>query len=87
MKLYDGKKLVEIKMRTWTGSGYTPDWSTDFFDAGSLKYNEDLEASEVEDVDYCISQAYDWMNGEGDFADVEDYGSPIEDRDVDVTEL
>lgn len=30
-RLTDGKKTVEIEMMVWEGSGYTPDWSKDFF--------------------------------------------------------
>lgn len=30
-RLTDGKKIAEIEMMVWEGSGYTPDWSYDFF--------------------------------------------------------
>lgn len=50
-------KVAEITMNMWTGNGYTPDFSSDFFEVGSLHYIEDLDAHEVEDVDYCIVQA------------------------------
>lgn len=82
MKLICGNRLTEITMRTWTGNGYTPDWSQDFFSAGILPYNDAIEAYEVEDIDYCIDQAQDWKNGEGDY-----YGEDTTGRDVDVTEL
>lgn len=85
MKLYDGKKIVEIEMTTWTGSGYTPDWSIDFFNAGSLQYDEDLDAYRVEDVDYCIDYANDWAAGEGDFREDHDLEEVANgDRRVDV---
>lgn len=57
MKLTDGKKIVEIKIRRWNGSSYDPDWSADYFNAGSLPYDGDADASIVEDVDYCIEMA------------------------------
>lgn len=83
MKLTDGKKTVEIEMKVWQGNGYSPDWSIDFFNAGSLKYDEDRDVHYVEDVDYCIEQAEDWKNSTGDFADDE----PNENNRVFVTEL
>lgn len=83
MKLTDGKRTVEIEMQNWTGNGYTPDWSIDFFEAGSLPYNEESDTYTVDDVDYCIEQATDWENSEGDFSEDE-----IDDsRKVFVTEI
>lgn len=60
MKITDGKKTVSIRMMVWEGSGYSPDWSQDFFEAGSLPYNEDTDTYTVDDVDYCIDQAMEW---------------------------
>ncbi len=60
MKITDGKKTVNIRMMVWEGSGYSPDWSQDFFEAGSLPYNEDTDTYTVDDVDYCIEQAMEW---------------------------
>lgn len=57
MKITDGTKTVEIRIQKWNGSGYDPDWSTDFFDAGLLPYNEETDTYTVEDVDYCIDMA------------------------------
>ena len=87
MKLYDGKKMVSIEMNNWTDNGYTPDWSIDFFEAGSLEYNEDMDAYIVEDVDYCIEQARDWQNARGDFYEPEVTFADIESRNVDVNEI
>lgn len=84
----DGNKTIEIKMATWEGSNWSADWSADFFEVGSLQYNEDLDAYEVADVDYLVEYANDWRNGEGDFCDdsLEDGFDP-ENRLVDVTEI
>lgn len=82
MRLYDGKKMADIQMNNWNGGEYTPDWSNDFFEAGNLQYDEDMEAYLVQDVDYCIEQANDWMNADGDFYEP-DTGTA--DRNVDVT--
>lgn len=71
-KLVSGNRLIEIEMQMWNGTQYTPDWSNDFFEVGTLKYDKNLEAYEVEDIDYCIDQANDWMNKEGDFYGEED---------------
>jgi hypothetical protein len=70
MILTDGKRTVNITMRVWNGSGYDPDWSADFFNAGGLPTDEETGAKVVEDVEYCIDQAQDWENKRGDYADV-----------------
>ena len=84
-RLVSGNRIVEITMQTWTGTEYTPDWSNDFFNVGVLKYDKDLEAYEVEDIDYCIDQAEDWKNKEGDFYGEEDVEGV--ERSVDVDEI
>lgn len=81
MRLFDGKNLISIEMNNWTGNGYTPDWSNDFFEAGSLPYDEDVEAYRVDDVDYCIEQAMDWKNADGDFYEPD---ADTADRNVDI---
>lgn len=68
MRLTDGKKTVEITMTVWTGAGYAPDWSADFFEAGGLRFNAEREAYIVDSVDYCIEQAQDWQNSTGDYS-------------------
>lgn len=62
MKMTDGKKTVEITMKVWSdfNTGYSPDWSNDFFNAGILPYDEDEDFFIVDDVDYCIEQAEEW---------------------------
>lgn len=60
IKITDGKKTAEITMRTWEDNSYSPDWSADFFEAGSLEYDEESDTFRVQDVDYCIDQAKDW---------------------------
>lgn len=62
MKMTDGKKTVEITMKIWNdfNTGYSPDWSNDFFNAGLLPYDEDEDFFIVDDVDYCIEQAEEW---------------------------
>lgn len=73
MKMTDGKKTINITMCEWqTGSGCTPDWSKDFFEAGRLPHDDEKDAYVVEDVDYCIDQANDCINHTGDFNDGEE---------------
>lgn len=67
MKLYDGEKIVSIEMYEREGDWMPPEWSKDFFDAGRLEYDEDLDAYMVQDVDYCVEQANDWKECIGDF--------------------
>lgn len=83
MKITDGKKTVEINMLIWTGSGYTPDFSTDFFDAGGLPHNDEADVYTVPDVYYCIDQALDWRDSRGDFSG----DNPNENNTVFVTEI
>ncbi len=82
-RLTDGKTVVEITMNEWTGDGYTPDWSHDFFEVGGLEYDEATNTYKVEDVEYCIEQARDWQNAVGDFREYED-DVDTSDRNVDV---
>ena len=81
-KLTDGNRTVEITMCNWTGSGYTPDWSNDFFVVGTLPYDDESNAYRVPDVDYCVDQAMDWQRGVGDYYD--DVVPDVDDRWVDV---
>lgn len=62
MKITDGSRTVEITMRQWDryDGGYGTDWSTDFFEAGHLEYDEETDCYTVPDVDYCIEQAKYW---------------------------
>ena len=62
MKITDSKRTVEIRMMIWQGTGYSPDWSNDFFDAGLLPYNEETDSYTVADVDYCIDAAQEWAD-------------------------
>ena len=54
-----------------------------FFEAANLPYDEESDAYIVKDVNYCIDQAYDWQNSEGDFAE----DKPNENNKVFVEEL
>ncbi len=89
MILTDGKRYAEITIRTWNDDAqwYSPDWSLDFYDAGNLNHHE-IEYDDnvntaymVDDIDYCIEQAMDMVNGIGD------YDTPSPDEHVDVTWL
>lgn len=69
MKITDGKQTVDITLRTWQDGDWTPDWSEDFYDAGALNYDEEHDIYHVEDVAYCVEQANDWVNYQGDWDD------------------
>lgn len=64
-----GRK-ANVTMKIWDRYGWSPDWSNDFFEAGSLEYDEDDETCLVDDIDYCIEQANDWRMSQGDYSDV-----------------
>lgn len=85
----DGKKTVEITMKVWEDGQYSPGWEKDFFDVGSLPYDEETDTYTVQDVDYIIDQADDWHLGIGDYQD--DFegqpGHTPDDRCVNVEEV
>lgn len=74
MVLTDGKRTVSIRMAEWTGNGWSPDFSYDFFNG----------IDKVRDVGYCIEQAIDWRDCRGDYS--YDAANPS-DRIVEVEEL
>lgn len=76
-------------MKVWDNNQYSPAWEADFYEVGSLPYDEETGAYTVMDVDYLIEQAMDWKNGTGDYIDDLE-GAPghiPDDRIVDVTEF
>ena len=83
-RLTDGEKTVEITMCNWTGSGWTPDWSNDFFVTGALPYDEESNTYRVPDVDYCVEQAMDWRSNTGDYIDYDAEPEDVDNRTVDV---
>lgn len=84
MKMTDGKKLVEVTMKIWNGSGYGPDWANEFFETAGLEFDGEVDAFMVNDVDYCIEQMEDWKNCVNDYIDDED---PDGNRYVDTVTL
>lgn len=84
MKMTDGKKLVEVTMKIWNGSGYGPDWANEFFETAGLEFDGEVDAFMVDDVDYCIEQMEDWKNCANDYIDDED---PDGNRYVDAVVL
>lgn len=81
MKMTDGKKLVQVTMKIWNGSGYGPDLANEFFETAGLEFDGEVDAFMVGDVDYCIEQMEDWKNCTNDYIDDED---PDGNRRVDV---
>lgn len=67
MKLTDGTRTVKIEMKVWQGSGYSEDWSNDFFESGSLEWDDFTNTYKVKDVDYCIDQAKEWEQEEENY--------------------
>ncbi len=81
IKITDGKKTVEIRICRWNGSGYDPDWSTDYFNAGSLPFDPETETYTVDNVDYCIAMAQDGGE-EGARAKFDEDGNAVPDEDM-----
>lgn len=68
----DGKNVVQIGLHEHSVDSVFQDridFSADFYDVGSLPYHEELGAYVVDDVNYLIEQAEDWLNQRGDFKD------------------
>lgn len=84
MKITDGKRKVEITIQRWNGSGYDPDWSNDYFGAGSLPYDEECGCYIVDDVDYCIDMAYSTNPDEGAKFTFGHNGDPVFDDDMSI---
>ena len=75
MLLKDKYSEVRITMKMWDYCEWSPDFSNDFFNAGTLPTETDDDGDIcyiVPDVLYCIEQAQDWENNRGDYADDEE---------------
>ena len=59
-KFYDGSKLLSIEMTDTTNGAH---FEADFFEAGGLEYNADLDAYKVEDVEYLADYAKSYADG------------------------
>lgn len=64
MKITDGKRTVEIRMMIWQETGFSPDWSNDYFGTGQLPYDDETKVYTVQDVEYCIDAAREWESEE-----------------------
>lgn len=83
-------RLIEIEMCVKEGVNYSPDWANDFFDAGTLDYDEKLDAAVLPDMDEAIHNAKAWgeIDSEADKEYYDEFGSyPDEDRCVWIREL
>ena len=79
-RITDGRKVVEITMYEIDETGRRlPDWSNEFFEIGGLPLDEEKDAYIVDDVDYCIDQAMEWKDAQGEWAE----GTSAEQRFVD----
>lgn len=59
-KFTDGKNTLSIEMVD-NATGTT--FENDFFEVGSLKHNKELDAYEVEDVEYLADYAKSYADG------------------------
>lgn len=67
MIITDGKLRASVTMKEQR-FGEWPDgnYAFEFFGCGALK-QDGAGAYIVPDVDYCIEQAFDWLNHDGDY--------------------
>ena len=61
MRLTDGKKTIEIELKKWDGCGWYPDYARDFFAEVCLRFDDETNTHIVEDVDYCIKAAKEYL--------------------------
>ena len=50
------------------------DFTKDFYNVGTLEYDEDNDVYKVDSVEDCIAQAEDYLNHDGDYREYENYG-------------
>ena len=84
MLITDGNKVVEIEIRTLEddftrGQDITADLIVD----DGWTYNDSIDMWIIGDVDYCISQVRDMMDGKGDWADED----PILDAELTINPI
>lgn len=100
MIMTDKKRTIDVKMLyRWEGETDPREWSNEFFEVGSFGivndpadfadytgyYSQDADLYIVQDLDYCIEQARDWLLVQGD-QDGAEY-RPGEERWVKIFEL
>lgn len=84
MLITDGKKVVEIEIRTIEDDfSRGQDITADLIIDDGWDYNRDLDMWIIGDVDYCISQVKDLMDGKGDWADED----PILDAELTINPI
>lgn len=69
IKLKDHICAVAITMIEFDEAGYIQqsNFENDFYEAGSLPWDEETNTYTVPDVEYCIAMALDWKYRTGDF--------------------
>lgn len=59
-RFYDDSRILSIEMLdNTTGAAF----EADFFEVSGLRYNADLDACKVDDVEYLADYAKDYANG------------------------
>lgn len=86
MKITDNRRTVDIRMCRWTGNGYSPDWSNDYFNAGNLPMVDGDNVYIVDDVADYIASAQEWQRGEDD-ATLDYYGHDFQRSEEDKVEF
>ena len=67
-RLDDGKNIIQVEMCVWNGRNYSEDWSNEFFEVGSLPWNDETDSYIVDDVDECVDSAIDAIRMVGDYS-------------------
>lgn len=71
MKITDGKVIAVVKVYEWdpSSTGFTPDWSEDYFTAGDLEFDDELDAYKVDCIQDYVDSAKAWAEGKTDADD------------------
>ena len=79
MRFTDGKRILDIYLKTWQGpaNGFSMEWARDFYDTVALDEND---VAHVEDVAWPLEGAHDMLHHEGDYDNGEEYDDDFHPR-------
>lgn len=71
MLITNGKKTVEVTLRTWDGNRYSQDYAVDIFVDDCMKYNVENDCYITYDMESFLMMIDDCINGNSSYWDLE----------------